>query len=345
MKALVKTKPGKGNMEILDYPIPEPEDSEILVKVEKAGICGSDIHFYEWESQVQIKLPVVVGHEFSGQIAGLGSEVSNLKLGERIVVEPSAYVCERCDYCRSGNYNLCTERLILGFGKNGGFSEYVAVPAKRIHKIPHNISWDEAAVIEPFACCVHAVKDKLNYHLGDVVAITGPGTIGLMILQLMHMNGLKVIMIGTSADEGRLDLAKSLGADYVFNVDSTPVKEKIRNITEGYGADIVIESSGSAAGASLCLDIVRKKGQYLQMGLFGKPIEIDFEKILYKEISVTGSFAQKWDDWETAISLLSEKKISLEKLITHSYPLSAWQEGFETFRRKDGMKILLDPRL
>lgn len=343
MRALMKTAPGKGNMEIREIEVPTPGKGEVLIKVQKAGICGSDMHLYDWKSHVTINLPVVCGHEFSGEIFKLGDEVDSCQSGERVVGEPSAVVCGHCFYCNSGNYNLCNRRMILGFGKNGCFGEYVLLPANRIHKIPDILTWEEAAIIEPLACCVHAVSDNLSTRIGDMVVITGPGTIGLMILQLVKLAGSKVAVLGTSSDTKRLEMARLLGADYILDIEKESPTAFVEAITDGLGADTVIECSGAASAAKLCFDLVRKKGQYLQMGLFGKPIEVDLEKVLFKELTVTGSFAQKRKAWEDSIDLMKEKKVNLKKLISNIYPLEDWEKGFEQFRSRDGYKILLSP--
>ena len=175
MKALVKTAPGKGNMEIRELPVPEINENEVLIKVYAAGICGSDLHLQDGDANVAIQTPVIPGHEFCGEIVETGGNVKNWKTGQKVTAEPSASVCGECFYCRIGSYNLCAKRKILGFWANGAFAEYIKVPSERLHRLPDNISFKEGALIEPFACCVHGVVERADLKLNDVAVISGPG--------------------------------------------------------------------------------------------------------------------------------------------------------------------------
>jgi L-iditol 2-dehydrogenase len=342
MKALIKTAPGVGNMEVGELPVPEINEHEVLIKVVKAGICGSDLHLYDWNSHVNLNLPVAAGHEFSGVVAAVGSEVRGFAAGDRVVGEPSASVCMTCRYCRSGLYNLCSSRQILGFGRNGCFAEYTKLPAERVHHLPAGVSFTDAAITEPLACCVHAVQDNLETAVDDLVVITGPGTIGQLMLQLMQLSGTRTVMLGTGADTARLALAASFGARTV-NIEEADPAECIGSLSGGYGADTVIECSGAPSAARMCLDLVKKRGRYLQMGLFGRPIELDMEKVLFKELHITGSFAQKRSSWESALRLMEGSRIDLSSLVSTTYPLREWKRGFDQFRSRTGFKILLDP--
>lgn len=342
-KAVMKTAEGQGNVEIREVEEPIPKSNEVKIEVKAAGICGSDIHIYHDTTNISFKPPVIMGHEFSGKIVDTGKNVMELKIGDRVTSETAAEVCGTCRYCRNGDYNLCPSRLGIGYWINGAFTKYIVVPQERVHKLPENVNFMEAALLEPLACCVHEVSEKTRINAGDIVLITGPGTIGLLTLQVAKAEGATVIICGTSKDKKRLDLAKTLGADMIVDVQSENLKKIIEKTTNGDGVDVVFECSGSAAAANLGLEILRKKGRYTQMGGFGSPIQIDFDKITYKEIQLTGSFSQKWSAWKRAIKLLSEKKVRTKPLITEILPITDWEKGFQEHEEKKEIKIILTP--
>ena len=343
MKGLVKFKKGEGNVEIQEVNEPKPGRDEVMIEVKATGICGSDIHIYHDDIKIPLKPPVIMGHEFSGVVAEVGDKVKNVKIGDRVTSETAASVCGVCRYCRTGNHNLCANRLGIGYWINGAFTKYCVVPKERVHKLPPNIDFVSAAVCEPLSCCVHGVIELTGVTAGDVVVVTGPGAIGLLTLQLAKAEGGQVVMCGTSRDEERLKLAQELGADFVVNVQKDDPVKIVNDLTQGYGADVVLECSGAPGAANFGLEVVRKQGKYTQIGLFGRPIEIDFEKIAYKEIRVTGSFSQRWTAWELALKLLSQGKVKTRSLVSDVLPLTQWREGFKKHEEKSGVKILLTP--
>ena len=217
------------------------------------------------------------------------------------------------------------------------------MPKERVHELPPDVDFVSAAVCEPLACCVHGVIELTGITAGDVVVVTGPGAMGLLTLQLAKAEGGQVVMCGTSRDEERLKLAQELGADFVVNVEKEESVKIVNDLTQGYGADVVLECSGAPEAANFGLDVVRKQGKYTQIGLFGRPIEIDFEKIAYKEIRVIGSFSQRWTAWELALKLLSQGKVKIKPLLSDILPLTQWREGFKKHEEKSGVKILLTP--
>jgi L-iditol 2-dehydrogenase len=343
MRGVVKYKRGEGNMEIQEVPEPRPDPNEVKIEVKAAGICGSDIHIYHDDIKIPIKTPVVVGHEFSGIIAELGENVKHLKVGERVTSETAASVCGLCQYCRTGHYNLCSSRLGIGYWINGAFTKYCVVPQERVHPLPGNVDFISGALCEPLACCVHGVIELTNIHAGDWVAITGPGPIGLLSLQIAKAEGGKTIVLGVSKDAERLTLAKNLGADRVMNIQKEDPLEIMMGLTGDTGADVVLECSGVPSAAEMGLTLVKKMGRYTQIGLFGRPIEIDFEKIAYKELKVAGTFSQKWTAWKKALDLLAQGKINVRPLVSHILPISDWKQGFKIQEEKGGMKVVLTP--
>ncbi|MBM3707948.1 MAG: sorbitol dehydrogenase, partial [Actinobacteria bacterium] len=185
MKALVKYQKGKGNMELRDIPEPFPSDDQIKIEVKAAGICGSDIHIYNDTISMPMKLPVVPGHELVGVIVDTGKKVTNWNAGDRIIAEDTYSSCGNCMYCLKGLYNLCSQRKCLGYWYNGGFEKYTVVPEERIHKLPDNLDFVEATLIQPLSCAVHAIEELIKIKNNDVILITGPGVIGLSCLQVL----------------------------------------------------------------------------------------------------------------------------------------------------------------
>lgn len=343
MIGLFKTAPGKGNMEIRTADVPEPGSREVRIRVHAAGICGSDLHIYHWATQVPMNPPVIMGHEFSGVIDKVGEEITGWAAGDRVTGEPSYSVCGQCMHCNCGAYNLCLQRKVLGFWTDGAFAEYIVVPGHRLHKLPENMSYSEGALTEPFACCVHAVSELTGVDPNETVLISGPGAIGLLALQVVKAHGARAIVTGTDIDKQRLDTAREMGADFTVNVETDNLGELVNDLTGGFGADTVFECSGSQPAVISGFELIRKRGKYTQIGLFGKPITFDFEKIAYKELQVTGSFAQKWSAWKKALNFFREGKVKLQPLISQELPLAEWETGFQLLTRKEGLKIILKP--
>jgi L-iditol 2-dehydrogenase len=344
MKGLFKTAPGDGNMEIREVEIPQPGPGEVLLEVKAAGICGSDLHIYHWNIAYKMNPPMIVGHEFSGVVVSCGEGVEGWEKGARVTAEPSAIICGECRYCRTGAYNMCSNRLVTGYWVNGGFAEYVVVGAHRLHRLPDSISFDEGALTEPLACCVHGVHELTGIEVGDFVAVSGPGAIGLLCAQLAKAEGAQVMIIGAGADKERLATAKALGIDHCVNLEEQDPVEFARELTDGDGADVVLECSGAGPAAAMGLELVRRQGKYTQIGLFGKSVTLDFERIAYKEIQVTGSLGQRWTAWKRAIRIMAQGKIDLKAVTSDKFPLAQWKEAFDKFEAKKGLKILLDPR-
>lgn len=344
MKALRKIAPEPGNMRIEEVREPSAGPGMIKIEVKKAGICGSDLHIYHSDIAIPVRPPVTTGHEFSGVIAEIGEGVEGFEVGQRVVSETAFSYCGKCDFCKEGYYNLCSERRTLGYWYDGIFTNYTVVPAGRVHLIPENVSDLEACMTEPLACVCHAIYDLCVIKAGDVVLVSGPGAIGLMAAQVAKALGAVVIVSGTGIDGDRLKMAKEeFGIDYTVNLQEQDLKELVMEVTGGYGADVVLECSGSAAGVNSGLDLIKKLGYFTQIGM-GKPrIEFDIEKLQYKEIHFRGSLGSRYHSWRTALKLLEQKKVKLEPLARTILPLDKWQEAFESFEKKEGCKFILEP--
>ncbi len=341
MKALVKTAQGFGNLEVQDKHVPEPGRDQVKIEVKYAGICGSDIHTYEGHYKVGV--PVTLGHEFSGEVVSVGEGVTEFQVGDRVTSETTFYICGECAYCKSGDYNLCNHRKGLGTQQDGGFTKFLVARKESVHKLPENVDFQSAAMTEPLACTYHAVA-KTEINQGDVVVVIGPGPIGLLTAQVVKSKGATVIITGLTNDKVRLDKAKELGIDYTVNTQEQDIKELVNSLTDGYGADVVFECSGAVPAAKQALDLLRKKGQYGQVGLFAKPeISFDLEKIIQKEIRVVGSRSQKSADWEPSLELMNNGSVNAKSLVTHEYTIEDWDAAYQAIKSGEAIKVLLTP--
>jgi len=226
---------------------------------------------------------------------------------------------------------------------NGGFTELLVVPAANVHELPASLGFREGALVEPLACVIHGLLDGPRLQPADLAVIAGPGAIGLLALQVLKAAGVWVIVLGTSTDAHRLELAKSLGAAATLTVDREDGRTAIHELSDGLGADLVVECSGAGPAAQNLLEVVRRGGQYAQIGLFGKPVAWDLDQICYKELTVTGSNASVPSAWTRALDLLDTGMVRLDPLISGVYPLQDWEEAFRTVENRAALKILLSP--
>jgi L-iditol 2-dehydrogenase len=342
MLAVRKIARGVGNIEVQEVPNPHPGPGQVVIEVDSAGICGTDLHIYLDEFETYP--PVTIGHETAGKIVELGQGVTGWVAGDRVTTETYFYTCGECAPCRLGRRNLCINRRSIGSKQDGGFTRYLVTPAANLHRVPDELDLESAALTEPLACTVHGVLETAGVRAGDNVAITGPGPIGLLALQLAKVAGATVAMIGTDQDTERLALAKELGADHSINVQR--VGNVIESVTDAFkadGVDLVIECSGAAPAAKTLLDVARRGARFCQMGLYGKPILFDQDAICYKELVVTGTNASVTSAWTRALKLLAEKKVNAKRLISHRFPIAEWDKALEVVKSKQGVKVVLKP--
>ncbi|WP_339162977.1 alcohol dehydrogenase catalytic domain-containing protein [Siminovitchia sp. FSL W7-1587] len=340
MLAVMKTKQGFGNVTCTNIDEPTCSAGSVKVKVAYLGICGTDLHVFH--DTFKNNPPVILGHEFSGVVSQIGEGVSSISVGDRVAVLGStAVTCGTCHYCKTGNYMFCNDRRGMGHGVHGSFTKYVVVREDMVYKIPENISLEEAALSEPLACAVQAIEELTNIQLGDTVLLSGPGPIGLLCLSLLVEKGCKVIVAGTSADEFRLHLAKKLGADIVVNVNHEDVECMIAKETKGCGVDVVVECAGAVSSINSCLKNVKKLGKFIQVGIVGHDITLDYDTVLYKQIQLFGSLAHSMKTWDRVMQILEQKKVNLAPIITHKMSLSEWEKAFELCEKKSCGKVLL----
>ena len=343
MRALRKLKRGIGQIELVSIPTPAPGEGEVLVQVFCAGVCGTDIHILH-DAYGNLKPPVTLGHEFSGVVSRPGPGVSEWKEGDRVAVESLASACGACSYCRAGETQCCPERQAFGISKDGAFAEFVVVRQDALHRLPEEVSFEQAALTEPLCVAVHAVLEKSRITPGAAALVTGPGAIGQLVAQVARLAGASVIVAGTSKDRDRLEVAVAAGADHKLFSDQDGAADMLARITQGRGVDLAFECAGAGAAIRLCIAAVRKGGQVVQVGLAGRPIEIDYDAICLKEVHLQGSFTHNKRTWETSVALLEDPRLNLSALVSGVYPLEEWARAFERTEKAAGLKYLLSPQ-
>ena len=341
MKALVKYQRGNGFVEIRDMPLPTLEEHEVLIKVSACGICGSDIHIFH--DEFSNDPPVIMGHELSGTIERVGSQDFDWSTDDRVVAEPHNASCGKCKLCRTGNQHVCSAKRALGSKTDGGFANYIKVPQQLVHKIPDNVDLIDAAITEPTAICIHSLLEFGKVKPGDFVVILGPGPIGFLSAIIAKKSGARHIVIaGTNKDETkRLKVATNLGVDTVVNVEKEDLVKVVNELTDGIGADVVIEASGAQAAINQVVQICCQQGSIIAIGLTQKEqILFNWNKAIIKEIKMFMPFSSTWTSWEQALQLLSKKIIDVKSL-TNRRPLEEWKEAFNELENAKAIKILL----
>lgn len=339
MLAVIKDKPGAGFI-FKKVKTPKPKEDEVLIRVKSVGICGSDIPIFKGVRVVEY--PLIPGHEFSGVIVETGNRVENFKIGDRIVAGLVVH-CGRCVYCKQGLESLCDNIYEIGIHVDGAFAEYVIAPEKTLHKLPENMNFNQGASIDPLASAYRPAK-KANISSNDVVAIFGPGPIGLYALQITRVEGAKkIISVGAHGDKERLNLAKELGADLVINTENEDPVEKIKNYTNGEMADVIIEATGVPIVVDTCLKSLRKNGRLSLAGIFHQSANVFLGPIVRKEFNIKGSICYTWKDFQDCIDLVSSGRVKTESIITHEFPLTEMAQALELAYNRKSIKVILHP--
>lgn len=338
MKAVLKTAPGYDNMEYQEIPEPEATGDLVKIKIAYSGICGTDIHAFKG-TYASTKPPVVLGHEFSGIVTAVGPKVTKFKVGDRVTSETTFATCGTCPSCLEKDYNLCSRRQGIGTQINGSMAQYVVSREESIHMLPDNVSLLSASLTEPLACGVHASIEKGNVQKGDIVCVFGVGAIGQMVAQVCKAKGATVVVAGLTSDGDRFKIALANGADRAVDQAKENLSDIINEITNGVGVDIAFECSGAVPAANKALEVTRRKGVVVQMGVFSEAKEpIWTDLILHKEICYVGSRSQKPSSWKTSIELLKDGTVVPEKIVTKIVSLADWRESFEATMRGEGVK-------
>ncbi|MDA1278770.1 MAG: alcohol dehydrogenase catalytic domain-containing protein [Chloroflexi bacterium] len=336
-----------------DIPEPVPGPNEVKLRITNASICATDIE--EWQfgplwvqhgspnALTGRQTPLVLGHEISGHVVELGRNVDSVKVGDRVVVN-NVITCGTCFWCQKGQQAVCPNMAVAGFMTDGGLQEYMVWPGDHVIVLPESISDVEGPLIEPATVAVHGVR-RSGVRPGDNVAVIGCGTVGLLTLQAFKAAGARVIAIDVR--EQSLDLALQLGADEVLNsLDEQAAATKLRELTDGIGPDIVVESAGARETPRMAIEWVRRGGTVLLIGIYSAKPEIDFNSVVGPEVTVLGSVATSPGDMEATVRLMAQGKINVKPLISKVVPLSrAIEDGFNRMLdpNKDVFRIVIQP--
>ena len=342
MKALLLSQ--YRQLEIADLPVPAPASDEVLVRVAACGICGSDVHGYDGSSGRRIP-PLVMGHEAAGIVAEAGANVNGFKKGDRVTFDSTVY-CGECANCKRGEVNLCDRRQVLGvscgdYRRNGAFAEFVVVPARIIHRLPDNLSFSEAALLEAVAVALHAVS-LAPIQSESKALVVGAGTIGLLVQQALAVAGCSPVFV-SDVDETRLKLSASLGAATILGSGSDLVNEILR-LTDGRGVDIAIEAVGINQTVATAINATRKGGCVVLVGNVAPEVTLPLQTVVTRQIRLQGSCASA-GEYPRAIELMSSGKINVKPLITAVAPLTDGPQWFERLHAREPnlMKVVLQP--
>lgn len=343
MKALMLTACNR--FELQQVPDPEPGPDEVLVRIAACGICGSDVHGMDGSTGRRCP-PIIMGHEAAGTIVAIGSSVSGWECGSRVTFDSTVY-CGCCGYCRDGRVNLCEQRRVLGvscedYRRHGAFAEYVAVPQHILYRLPENLSFEEAAMVEPVSIAVHAVS-RAYVRQGDTALVVGSGMIGLLIVQVLRARGCRSI-IAVDIDEQRLAMAGRFGAHVLLNANEVNVPETVREYGGGHGADVSFEAVGTGPTLMDAIQSVRKGGSVTLVGNLTSIAEVPLQAIVTRELSLQGSCAS-CGEYPECLRLMAEGAIDVAPLISAVAPLEEGVEWFaRLYRREPGlMKVILRP--
>jgi L-iditol 2-dehydrogenase len=343
MKALLLSEYGR--LDTVDVPMPRPGPEEVLVRVEACGICGSDVHGYDGSSGRRIP-PLIMGHEASGTVSAVGPGATKFKPGDPVTFDSTVY-CGHCEYCRKGEVNLCENRQVLGvsipeYRREGAFAEYVVVPERIVYRLPDNVPFREAAMVEPLAVAVHAVSLS-RLPEGASALVVGAGMIGLLVLEALRAAGCKNIIV-TDIDESRLQLAKDLGATVAINGKTSDTVAEVRKLTSGEGVDVALEAVGSTPTVKVAIESVRKGGTVTLIGNIAPSVEIPLQIVVSRQLRLQGSAASA-GEYPRCIDMLARGRVNLKPLISVVAPLEEGPQWFERLheRHPNLMKVILSP--
>ena len=338
MNAIVKAQAGPG-LELRQVPVPQPGPGEVLIKVHKTAICGTDVHIYNWDpwAQEHIKAPMTIGHEYVGEIAELGDGVTGLKVGQRVSGE-GHLTCHHCRNCHTGNIQWCKDTVGVGVDRDGAFAEYVCIPEENVIIIDESLPEDVVAFFDAFGNATHTA---LMFDLiGEDVLITGAGPIGIIAAGVCKFAGARRVII-TDVNEHRLELARKMGVDAAVNTakEDLPKIMKEQGLVEGF--DVGLEMSGNGMALQQMINAMRNGGKISLLGIANKPGALDMNTIITKGLTLQGIYGRKMDTWHQ-MSYMVQGGLDVSKIITHRFHYTEFEKGFEAMNSGMSGKVILD---
>ena len=338
MDALVKKEAGKG-LVLQKMPVPQPGPGEVLIKIRKTAICGTDVHIYNWDpwAQIHLKPPMIVGHEYVGEIAELGAGVTGLSVGQRVSGE-GHITCGRCRNCHNGNIQWCKDTVGVGVDRDGAFAEYLCIPASNVIIIDEDLPEDVVAFFDAFGNATHTA---LMWDLvGEDVLITGAGPIGIIAGGICKYAGARRVVI-TDINDYRLDLARKMGVDAAVNTSREDLKQVMKDLRIVEGFDVGLEMSGNGAAFDQMTSLMRNGGKISLLGLGNKPLNIDMNNIICKGLTLQGIYGRKMDNWHE-MSYMVQGGLDITPVITHRFHYTQFEEGFAAMNSGKSGKVILD---
>jgi len=339
MKALVKDKAGPG-LTLTDVPKPEVGHNDVLIRIKKTAICGTDIHIWKWDEWAAKTVPLGmhVGHEYVGEIVAMGQEVRGFEIGDRVSGEGHV-TCGHCRNCRAGRRHLCRNTFGIGVNRPGAFAEFLALPAVNAFKIPDNIADDLAAIFDPYGNATHTA---LSFNLvGEDVLITGAGPIGIMAVAIAKHVGARHVVV-TDVNDYRLDLARKMGASRAVNVAKEKLADVMTELGMVEGFDVGMEMSGVPSAFASMLEVMNHGGKVALLGIPPSNTAIDWNNVIFKGLEIKGIYGREmFETWYKMVAML-QSGLNLDPILTHHFPLAHYREGFETMLSGQSGKVILN---
>jgi len=338
MKALAKLKAEEG-IWMTDAPIPQPGHNDLLIKIRKTAICGTDVHIYNWDewSQKTIPVPMIVGHEYVGEVVAIGEEVNGYQIGDRVSGE-GHITCGHCRNCRAGRTHLCRNTIGVGVNRQGCFAEYLVIPAFNAFKIPDNISDELASIFDPFGNAVHTA---LSFDLvGEDVLISGAGPIGIMAAAVCKHVGARNVVI-TDVNDYRLGLARKMGVTRAVNVNTENLNDVMGELGMTEGFDVGLEMSGAPAAFRTLLSVMNHGGRIALLGIPPSEMSIDWNQVIFKGLFIKGIYGREMFETWYKMAALIQSGLDLTPIITHRYSIDDFQQGFDEMRSGRSGKVIL----
>ena len=338
MKALVKKESAPG-LWLMDVPEPKITLNDVLIRVDRTGICGTDVHIYKWDAWAQktIPVPMVVGHEFVGEIVEVGSNVNDFRVGDVVSAEGHV-VCGRCRNCLAGRRHLCKDTMGIGVNRTGAFAEYISVPMTNVWHHQPGIDRDVASIFDPFGNAVHTA---LSFDLlGEDVLITGAGPIGVMAAGIAKHAGARYVVI-TDVNDYRLDLAKKMGADVALNVTKGKLADVQQSLGMKEGFDVGLEMSGNGAAFRDMIEAMAHGGKIALLGIPSEPIAIDWNKVVFNMLTIKGIYGREMYETWYKMTVMLESGLDIRPVITHRYHYTEFEKGFQAMLSGQSGKVVL----